>query len=290
MRATKRALLTAAIALAGFSACSTPPPILPEGTPYEPPLVEVVVRDLMPTVSMDASVVVSPEFSILAPSTGVVSAFAKIGSSVKAGQKIAAINGTSVVSPVDGVVVGPLVDSGEIVPQNLPIIAIRYSGFALEGAPNRWMQATLFEAEIHGRGQLTYGSEPFDCAALVPSMSTEVIIPTDKADLDYLEVPVYTDDLRWICLVPKVVTVNTGGTGVVVVTSTVAKSVVAVPVNAVSGRISSGQVMLLTHQGLHLVDVKLGATDGSYIEILEGLSAGDLISSMAPDLVAKRPR
>jgi len=65
---------------------------------------------------------------------------------------------------------------------------------------------------------------------------------------------------------------------------------VVVPLSAVAGRQGSGEVTLITPGGPQIVKVTLGITDGVNVEITNGLSAGDMISPLAPDLSLKSQR
>ena len=259
--------------------CSTPSQTPVSGSPtYEP--ITVSTRDLRPTVSMDAVVVSSPLFSVLADATGTVSDLIGPGSTVGPGTMVARIDGAVVSSPVEGVVVGVLVDAGQAVPANLPLVAVRYAGFALEGTPTTWARSLLYQSGVTARAQITDGSGPFSCAAIVPFAS-----PDEAA-----AVAAGSASVNWQCLLPKDIVATGGQVGVVVVVGTVATQVVAVPVSAVAGRQGTGQVTLLSEQGPEVVDVTLGRTDGSYIEIVEGLQVGDKISPVAPNLTTKTAR
>ena len=56
------------------------------------------------------------------------------------------------------------------------------------------------------------------------------------------------------------------------------------PVTAVAGRLTSGQVSRRDGDSFATVNVKLGASDGTSIIILDGLEEGDMVSATAPNL------
>ena len=56
------------------------------------------------------------------------------------------------------------------------------------------------------------------------------------------------------------------------------------PVTAVAGRLASGQVSRRDGDSFATVNVKLGASDGTPIIILDGLEEGDMVSATAPNL------
>lgn len=239
-------------------------------TPLAPITVET--RDLQPTVSMDATVVAGAEFVVVALAAGVVADLPAEGTNLAAGKPVVTVGGHSVNTPVDGVVTKTLADVGQKVPANYPLAAIRYSGFALAGPIQAWAQPMLLGPKVTARGQVS-DSPPFDCAALAPQAD---------ATADSSGVP-------WLCLLPKNALAANGQGGIVVAVGLLASQVVAVPLSAVAGRQGTGQVTLITPAGNHVVDVSLGPSDGTYVQITSGLKAGDQISPTPPDLDVTSP-
>ena len=238
--------------------------------------ITVSVRDLKPTTSMDAQVVASPVIVITAPTGGTLTKTAPGGAVFVKGDTLAVIEGKPVVATVDGTVVDSFVMAGKAVPANLPILTISYAGFALQGSPAVWGQNILWGDDVAARGQITDGPAPFTCLAL------DQVATADAAGSGGGPAP-------WACLIPDDTTAYAGQAGIVVATATVASQVIAVPVNAVAGRQGSGQVTLISSDGPKVVNVTLGRTDGSYVEILDGLKVGDEISPLAPNLSMKAP-
>ena len=281
-----------ALALVGVGCTAGPTPYPASSPPDDLGPITVATIDLRPMVSLDGHVVASPVVAVLAPAAGVVTGLAEPGTKVAVGATVARIGGAAVTSPVAGVVVRTLTDSGQSVPQNLPLVSVRYAGFALSGTPTRWAQGVLYDPGATARGQVTDGPGPFDCVAIVPTSGGGVVE----------EAPINPDDpfadlgksaglssQPWLCLLPKDVVAAEGQSGVVVVSGTAAIGVVAVPISAVAGRTGTGQVSLVTDSGTTVVEVKLGRTDGTNIEVTDGLKAGDRIAAIAPDLSAKGP-
>ena len=254
--------------------CSAAPLDYPASPPAEVDLVTVTTMDLRPTVSIDAAVVASPQFVVLAPSAGVATGLTKTGAKVMAGEAVAQIDGVAVKSLVDGVVVEQLVVAEQTVPVNLPLLTIQYAGFGLEGTPTSWASSMLFQPVATARGQVTYGAGPFDCEAMVPVAGAD----TSQGG-----------SAPWVCLLPKDQVAADGQSGIVVVVGDVATGVLAVPLTAVAGRVDSGQVTLVTGGTSQVVTVQLGRSDGTNIEVTDGLKAGDTILAIAPDLAAKGP-
>lgn len=87
------------------------------------------------------------------------------------------------------------------------------------------------------------------------------------------------------CLLPRGTAAVVGQPGQIEVRFTSRRNVLVLPVEAVAGSVQQGQVTLVAKGGKRsVVDVRLGASDGSNIEILGGLKAGDRVQEPAPDL------
>lgn len=223
---------------------------------------------------MNAQVIASPEFVVVAPTSGRLSSLATPETAAVAGSPVAQVNGQQVAAPADGVVIAALADNAQTAPQGLPLVTVRYTGFALVGTPTPWAAGLLTRPDATGRGQVTNASGPADCAMLAPAAEAGSD-PSSPA--------------KWLCLLPKTMPATAGQTGVVVATGAVANHVIAVPVSAIAGRQGKGKVTRITTEGSQTVEVTLGQTDGSYIEITQGLSEGDQISPLAPNLDTKSP-
>ena len=75
-----------------------------------------------------------------------------------------------------------------------------------------------------------------------------------------------------------------GQAATVVLNGQAKADVLAIPVSAVAGRTGKGAVTLVKGENSSLLEVGLGVSDGAYIEITSGLSEGDVISTVAPNL------
>lgn len=87
-----------------------------------------------------------------------------------------------------------------------------------------------------------------------------------------------------IVSVPSDVRVIEGLRGRLAVT-TAEDAGVALPLEAVAGIVDQGQVYLVRDGETVKVDVTLGITDGSYVRILSGLRAGDVVQIPSPSIL-----
>lgn len=85
------------------------------------------------------------------------------------------------------------------------------------------------------------------------------------------------------CRVPSDLQVFDGVQGKLSVTTGEARNVLVVPVTAVRGNADEGEVVVLAADGSEEVrEVALGVSDGSLIEVTDGLSVGDTIMDPVP--------
>lgn len=91
------------------------------------------------------------------------------------------------------------------------------------------------------------------------------------------------------CLISKDETVFPGQRGTVVFSGSPHNDVHVVPLSSVAGRVGKGHVTRIGENGKReVVEVQLGVSDGSRIEVLSGLEEGDQISSLPPNLDPRR--
>jgi len=262
------ALIPIALALA---ACSSPAPV-DYSSSYQS-AGETVVRmgDLTPTTTVDAQVVSSPKLVVQSSTKGVVGRITRGGAAVVRGDVLATVGELSIRAPVEGIATQAYVKPGQTVPAGLPLLELEYSGFALVGsAPAAFPWPDDLD-DTEARGQLEETTGPFDCTSVAAVSSRSEPDPPQPGS-------------RRACLIPKSVPVQLGSNGVYVVTTSTLKGVLLVPVSAVAGRQGAGVVTVVEGDRREAVTVKLGPSDGTDIQIVSGLVAGQRISVIAPNL------
>lgn len=263
--------LTGIIAVAfTLAACTT------EVSDYAPPSagpseVEARMGDLVPTATVDAQVVSSPTVLIQSSSLGTVGHVAHAGSAVKRGQLVATVSSKPTRAPADGIVTRVLAEPGQTVPVGLPLMELKYSGFALTGSVPQGFPWPADPADVHARGQLTEAAGPFDCTAVV---TMPALAEPGQRQLR----------ARRACIVPKSTPVEIGSAGIVVVTAPTRTQVVLVPTSAVAGRQGTGTVTVVEGDRRDPTTVTLGPSDGTDIQITSGLVAGQRVAAVAPNL------
>ncbi|HEX5541128.1 MAG TPA: hypothetical protein VFX60_06130 [Micromonospora sp.] len=233
-------------------------------------------RDLLATVTLDATVTATPEFVLLASTDGIVRRDSRIRAEahIQSGAVIAKQGDQQIVAPVPGTFVKWLVPDRAPVHKNVPIAVLRYAGFGLAAQVPASVAYRFYTTPSSGRAQINGGQGPFECQPLY-GITADLAQPVDGRPGGP---PV-------VCAIPAQTKVFAGLTGVVAVSTGARTDVLAVPVGAVAGDAISGRVVRIDNDGSQsIVDVGLGLTDGAYVEITSGLSEGDRIALSAPNL------
>ena len=243
-----------------------PVPVAADGS------VAVSRHTLVSVLALDASVVASPEFSVLAPRQGIFEKSASASGVVVAGAVLGWISNESgrvpVPSPVDATVLNVAVSSGAVVPAGLPLIDLKANAFGLIAVVPDVLRYRLFQLSGQATAQIDKGPGPFDCPVLGgPKNGDQGVIIT--------------------CAAPADVHLFSGLAGIVAVQTGRAANVLALPVGAVAGTADVGLVSVRTAAGSYVTrKVKLGLTDGSFVEIRSGLTDGDVVRIPPPALVS----
>ncbi|CAM3323260.1 hypothetical protein [Stackebrandtia soli] len=174
--------------------------------------------------------------------------------------------------PVDGVFTEWLVPHGTKVAKGVPIARLTYTGFALVGQLPAADTYRLLSGKLSATAAVTDGPAGFDCRLLqAPSTA-----PADSEKPTPQVVCAVDDEVR---LFPDLA-------GIIAIHSGQVEDVLALPVTAISGTADVGEVTVVNDDGSTEVrEVKLGATDGTVVEIVDGLTEGDVVSASPPPLV-----
>ena len=214
-----------------------------------------------------------------------------------------------------------LVLPGAKVSTGLPIFNARYTGFALQAIVPPEKLHRLFEGIISARAEITNGPGPFDSPILgtpfVPGTGGYILDPGDEEgnegneednneeddneeddneedNAGYLlfggaiRVTDFTQGVAVIAAAPANLRLLEGAPGLLALTTAKATNAVVLPIEAVAGISQRGQVYLYQDGQRLLREVTLGITDGSYVEITSGLSAGDQVIVPSPGIANLR--
>ncbi len=254
------------------------------GVPPTSRSLETVARgDVIGIVTLDGEVVANPQITLTAPAAGRLTLLRRSGGFVDRGTPILRVGADTVRSPAAGTLVTLQPGrhlNGRRVPAGLPLVTIEVDGFAIEAATPPDLAYRIFSRDIASTGAIRGGPAGFDCsptsAAALPAL------PDPAANLGNSGSagvgPTFT------CLLPTSVYAVAGLRAFVAIRSSVAHGVPTLPVSAVTGQAQDGVVWLYAGGHLRLRRVVLGITDGSVVQIREGLVVGDRVSTYPPDV------
>ena len=225
---------------------------------------------LTPTVSAQAAVTQATPFVATAPAQGYFECLVTEGQKLTAGTVMGKIGDMELTAPCDATVCHTA-ESGDV-PKNYPVITLSYTGFAFQIDAARFLRSLPENAEFTARFQITDGIGPTDILA--------VVVPSDDMGTPQ------TGILQ--CLIRQEDDVLAGQSATVVVRSETRKDVLILPLSVVAGRQKTGTVTRIQDGKNIETNVQLGASDGAYIEILSGVSEGDLVSDIPPNLDPRR--
>lgn len=273
-------LLTVSLALAGCY------PIPPErsvaggeaGPQSRPQSAKVSVerRTISSTLVVEGSITANPAFVIVSPQLGVidVSQQLRVGGHVKTGDLLASVDGEDIVAPSGGRILEVLQSTGSQIAKNIPIVVVEYSGFGVEASIPPDLLYRLYEGPLSAKVNVEAGPSGVDCQ----------IQPTASAPLGDGASERSETGTVVMCLLPLKAEVASGLTAKMGLDTGTRNDVLTLPVQAVSGSAGKGVVQLVNGDSSKSITVSLGITDGSFIEIVDGLGEGDVVLGYAPGL------
>lgn len=228
-------------------------------------------RTITSVLVVQGTVTISPQFAVVAPDAGVLDVVEKSAAApaLDAGARLATISGSPIDAPAAGRVTGAGYPDGAVVAKGAPVLTMAYRGFGIPVDVPADALYRVYSTPTQGTVSVTSGPAGITCD-LQPAPPGAV--GTDDAT------PLV------VCLLPLDTDVVAGLPAKVGIQTARHESVLALPVSAVLGSADSGRVTLIRNGNPVDVDVSLGISDGSYIEITAGLAEGDVVMAYAPGL------
>lgn len=250
------------------------------------------VRPITSVLVLEASVVANPMFRMTAPIEGTLVKLSdgSIGIETAKNKTVQPIE-----LPPSSKIVNLLVPSGTTVTAGLPVLNAKYLGFVLQAtvAPEKIYR--LYNGIVSARGEIMNGPGPFASPILgTPFVSgaggnTEVTENSggnkpNTSQGGQFQVIDSTQGVVVVAAAPSDLRLLEGSRGLLALTVAEVPNAVVLPVEAVAGISQRGQVYVDDRGKRVLRDVVLGITDGSYIQITSGLSAGEKIILPSPSI------
>ncbi|WP_213451512.1 efflux RND transporter periplasmic adaptor subunit [Rhizomonospora bruguierae] len=263
-----------------LAACTTVPgPTVPGAAPGQQDATETVPvesRDIVSVVALDGTVVANPRFSLIAPHAGRFTTRSASQKVLPAKSVVGWIEQdaerTPVTLPVEAKLVEVAANIGAHVPAGLPLIVFQASGFGLRAQIADAVRYRLLDLPGTARMQIEKGPGPVPCPVLGG--------PVEEGE-----------GVSVTCAPPGNLRLYPGLKGIMAVDTARATAALALPMEAVAGSAERGRVAVETSPGkFEERDVRLGINDGSFVQILDGLAAGDRVRRQAPILPTSRQR
>jgi hypothetical protein len=187
---------------------------------------------------------------------------------------------TTVTAPVAGTLDVTVLEDQEVAVGDV-IGTISPGTLSVQGTLSADQQYRLVGAAGEAQVTLKGGPAPFTCTGLTiggpPAGAAE---PGAPAQGDPAETS--TGTVR--CAVPADVTAFAGLGAEIAITNGDAADVVVVPISAVLGSAQSGKVWVVPSEGAEPEEreVALGLTDGTQVQVTDGLAAGDRVLEFTP--------
>ncbi|MDR2083270.1 MAG: hypothetical protein LBP35_06760 [Candidatus Ancillula trichonymphae] len=241
--------------------------IKPEGSKTE----TVTKGDITQIISLSSSMTAMPKVPIAAPSSGIISfddGQISVGRGIKKDSLMFTINDTQYYAQYDFIVDELMVVNNSSVAKGLPVIKGTYQGFAETALLSPEAGYRILGSDVSIRAPITNGPGPFNCEPV--QTSTDSNSETKNASIS--------------CLIPNDIVVYNGLSGTMAIKSKEAKNVLLLPCSAVSGSFQSGGVFAVINKEVVAKEVKLGISDGSFIEITSGLGERDIVLADPPGI------
>lgn len=304
--------------LAGHGAASPPPPR--EDLPVadlSPQVITVAEGSIVSRLTVDAAVEADPPIEVRTRTGGsVVKIYRRTGQKVAKGVPILAIRSV----PGDSAATTP--PGGGTTPEkpkagSKPVIRTIYAGSAgriaaLQAPMGKQVEPGETVASIDRRRfravgsiaakdvyrlykrpksiklAIDHGPAPFTCKLIDYGAGAAGGAGSNAAGGDDSEGPDGGGDgsagVQISCRVPASQRVFSGVQAKMSITTDAVVNAVVIPLGAVLGQADTGRVTVVTEDGRREVrTVKLGLNDGSKVEVVKGLEAGDQILDRAPD-------
>lgn len=275
-------------------------------------------RRITSVLVLDATVVSHPYIRISSPRTGTLTTL-KLGRIGIVGPDTK--NVAPVQLPPSTSVMSLLVPPGTRVTTGSPIADAQYAGFAVEAKVDPSVMYRLYSGIRSARAEIVKGPGPFNATilgspfppgAITPPPVENTSSPGNEASASAETSPgsqaaaavgsrESTETSSFPVVAPVSPTYDLAA-GVVIIAgtpsdlrlfegmpallavTTAEKMAVALPVEAVAGISDHGQVYVVEKGVESVRDVKLGITDGTYVEIANGLKAGDSVRVPPPTI------
>lgn len=267
--------LACAFAVSGCTPASDPPVAGPSA-PAAPQTLTVERGDLSSVLVVPGTVVDRPEYALAAPKAGTLS----LGNTspdepvTAGGSPVVRVGDVPLTAPHDGIVADLPAAEGTRVGRGATAAVVRHGGLAVQIQVPAEQAYRVATAPTSAKTTIDGGPGGLEC-----TLAGTVSAPEEAGQGQEDSATPYSA----LCLLPLDTEAVPGLTARVGLQLETREDVLTLPLSAVSGRQSSGEVAVLSADGtVERRPVGLGVSDGTLIEITEGLAEGDEVTVAAP--------
>jgi multidrug efflux pump subunit AcrA (membrane-fusion protein) len=281
-RILRAASLSSALLLASCS--SDAPSTGPPSASLAPQVVTVGRHDIRSVVVLDGTITRDPTLAIKAPVSGeVTEILVSSGASVTPNQALVIVQSMArgpsrLAAPAAGVIANV-----DVVPSE----SVAAGDDLLDLAPDAYQAVATVDPSLLYR---FYGGPPLAVLVEIDKGPAPFACPFVSLGLPLQSAggpQAQTQPVEFVCSVPSGEEVFSGVPCVIGVTTAAANNAIAIPVTAVEGSAQVGYVTIVGKDGTESrTEVQLGISDGTYVQVLTGLAAGDRILDIPPDLIS----
>jgi multidrug efflux pump subunit AcrA (membrane-fusion protein) len=267
---------------------------------FADPEVPVMISTISNDVVLSGTVRADDAVAVKAPLDGtLVEVSVKVGKFVEKGQKIGVIKGMDsagrpITSRINAKVTGTISALSIVKNQNTTagtvVAQIAPPGFYVTATVQPTDRYRLIEAPTEAQVTVSGGPAPFTCTDLTITTPLAGAGGSDPNDPGTGE-PGAGSGTTARCVVPDDVTVFPDLVAQLTISSGVAENVLVVPVTAVLGAAESGVVYVIDPDTGETEErpVTLGLSDGINVEVVDGLTEGELVMQFVPGAPAGDP-
>jgi macrolide-specific efflux system membrane fusion protein len=189
-----------------------------------------------------------------------------------------------VLAPINGVLTSLTVLHGQAVAVGDATGQVAPPSFSVTGTLEPAQQYRLLDKPGEATVTITGGPAPFTCGNLTISSPTSPQAPSDPNSGE----PAPSGSGTTVrCSVPGDVTVFSGLTAAMTIPAGSAEDVLVIPTTAVDGGGGTGVVFVVDADGAQAErSITLGLSDGSMVEVVEGLAEGEQVLQFTPNAAA----
>ena len=266
---------------------------------FADPQVPVMISTVSNDVVLSGTVKADDAVAVKSPLDGtVLTVDVGIGSTVEAGQQFGIVKGVNsagkaitvgIVAPVAGTISALSIVPNQATTAGTVVVQIAPPGFYVTATVQPVDRYRLVDAPTEAQVTVSGGPAPFTCVNL--TVRTPLAGAAGGDDSDPNADPNAGSGTTARCTVPADVTVFPDLVAQLTISAGIAENVLVVPVTAVLGAAESGVVYVIDPETGETEErtVTLGLSDGINVEVVDGLTEGELVMQFVPGAPAGDP-